>query len=727
MLRQDPVQAATLAERRLTPQEKDEAQKQVQDAPFSVEAARAKYLLGVDQAARGDWKAAGEQWQKVVKEHPGSGWDRLSQYKIAVALEQLGDPARAFVQYQAQLSGTAIADLPERSRAACLRLANSMDAEALRGLIAYPAAGEFQSPLRLRLMELDLAAGHLDAVRQGLNEYMKLYPAGPGLDRVEALNKRIEVAVPVEKTKLGLFLPQSGPLADFSAQVKRGIDLALQQANAGKPEAEQFKLLIADEAGNSATVQEALRHLVEDEKVIGILGPLGSDSAAQALPYLTAQRVPVISPTAARPDLANASPWFFRNCMTPEKQAASMADFAVVDRKLTRVASLVSDKAYSQALARAFAARFAELGGQVVVQVSYTAGSNDFKGAMLGLGGLDPGEGKNAEQEEKREQLARVEEASTALGRYLLEQAAQQALPQGVTLTPRLRVLVLDFAEDEATKGLNAGRAFADRFARTLGQLDELEVLGPQQAEKALHDRSLDTDHLSPQQVADLAKTLNAAFVLGGGTAEIPLDPKADAKEQARYAKARWFNVVAQVIDPAKAEIAASRRFQFSKYKAPPSNPLGLQAIYVPASAADVAQLVPSLRFYDLKTPLLGSDLWDQPELARHLGELEGACFSTGFWADSTRSEVQRFTQAYKVAYAAKPGLLTAQAYDAATLMLDAIGHGASDRSALREALSKRDLEGVSGRTTFDGAQDAKKRLPIIQIEQGQLKEMTDK
>jgi hypothetical protein len=175
-----------------------------------------------------------------------------------------------------------------------------------------------------------------------------------------------------------------------------------------------------------------------------------------------------------------------------------------------------------------------------------------------------------------------------------------------------------------------------------------LEVLSPQQAEKVMHDRGLDPDRLTPQQAADIAKAMGAAYVLGGGTAEVPLDPKAEAKEQARYAKARWFNVVAQVIDPLKSDVAASRRFQFSKYKAPLSNPLGLQAVYLPASASDVAQLVPSLRFYDLKTPLLGSDLWDQPELTRHLPELEGSYFSTGFWADSTRTEVQRFTLVYK-------------------------------------------------------------------------------
>jgi ABC-type branched-subunit amino acid transport system substrate-binding protein len=480
-----------------------------------------------------------------------------------------------------------------------------------------------------------------------------------------------------------------------------------------------------------------LKRLVEQDQVIGVLGPLSSEGAAAAVPLLGSYRVPVLSPTAARPDLANASPWFFRNCLTPEKQAAAMADYALLGLKLTRTASIAPDKAYGQVLARAFAARFTELGGTVVVQVSYTAGTNDFRDAMLALGGLDPADGKNAEQDEKHEQVARVEESSTVLGRFLLEQAGKQVLPQGVTVTPPLRILVIDFAEDDATRALNAGRAFADRYFRTLGQLPQLEVLGPQQSDKTLRERGWDTDHLTPQQAAELGKAAGAAYVLGGGSVEIPPDQKAWAaalarggedavsarKELNRYSKARWFSLAAQIIDAQTGEVAASRRFQFSKYKQPPSNPLGLQAIYLPASGNDVAQAVPALRFYDLKLPLLGSDLWDQPALSRHLEELEGAAFSTGFWPDSSRSEVQRFSTAYKQAYAAKPGLLAAQAYDSAKLMLGALAKGASDRVALREALLAADFEGVSGRTSFGGKQDAQKRLPIIEITHGQLKE----
>jgi ABC-type branched-subunit amino acid transport system substrate-binding protein len=740
-LKPEPIQAASLSERRLDPQEREGILRQIQTAPLSAEAARGMYVLGLDQAANGDWKGAGAQWQKVLKEHAGSGWDRLAQFKMAQALEQLGDPARAFVQYQGLLSGTAVADLPERSRAACQRLGANLDADSLRALLAYPAADEFQPALRLRLLGLDLDAGRLDQVRSGVADYQRLFPSGPDLDKLAAIVKRLEGTVPVDKHKIGLLLPLSGPLAEFGAQEKRGIDLALKEANAGRTDADQWKLVVVDEAGSTSAAVAGLQHLVEQDQVIGVLGPLSSDVAAAAAPFLAQQRVPMLSPSAARPDLANVSPWFFRNCLTPEKQGASMADYALLDMKLTRVASVASDKAYSQTLARAFAARFTELGGQVVAQVTYTAGSNDFRGAMLALGGLDPANAKNAEQDEKREELASVEESSNALGRYLLEEAQKQVLPQGVTVTPPLKVLVIDMAQDDATRALNAGRAFSDRYARTLAQLDQLDIIGPQQAEKVLHDKGLDADKLTLQQLADLGHAVGAGYVIGGGAAEVLPDDKAWAaaiarggedaasarKEMGRYTHDRWFNLVAEVVETATAEVVATRRFQFSKYKLPPANPLGLQAIYLPAPASDVAQAVPNFRFYDLKTVLLGSDLWDQPELARHLEDLEGACFTTGFWPQSSRSEVQRFTQAYKLAYAAEPGLLSAQAYDAAHLMLDALSRGASDRGALRDALAASDAEAVSGRTTFAGKQDAQKRLPIIEVKDGQLKEIAPK
>jgi ABC-type branched-subunit amino acid transport system substrate-binding protein len=730
---QEPTQAAGLRPAKLKPEERAPLEELLKADPHSRAAARALYLLGLDQAAGGDWKGAGERWNKVLKEHAGSGWDRLAQYMVGEALEALGDPARAFIQYQALLSGPALADLPERARAACQRLIPQLKAEDLKAVLDFPALDEFQAALRLRLVTLDADAGRLDQARVGLQDYILRYPSGPFLEEVAALGKRLEEAGgPVDRWALGLLAPQAGPLAAFGQQLRQGVDLALAEANQGRVDAEKFRLVVADEAGGTAAAVAELARIADQDHVIGVVGPLSSDAAAAAVPLLAAQRVPLLSPSAARGDLADASPYFFRNCLTPEKQAAAMADHALMAMRLTRVASVYPDTAYGQAMARAFAARFTELGGVVAAQVSFSAGTRDFHDELLALGGTDPAEGKNAEQDEKREQLARVEEASTALGRFLLEnlQAATDLTPVArptekpaagptplpLTSTPRLRVAVFDFAQDASAASLNAARSFADRFARTLGQLPELDVLGPQQTEKAWRDRGWSPDALTPQQLAELGRAVGAAYVLGGGVAEVP------AEGLPRELKARWFNVAAQVLDVRKAELVSNRRFQFRKYKAPPPNPLGLQAVYLPAPAEQVVLAVPGLKFFELRVPLLGSDLWDKPALTRYLPELEGARFTTGFWPDSPRGRAADFSKAYKQAYAAKPGLLAAQAYDAAAMMLGALRGGAATRAELRGRLLGLDnYDGVGGRSGFKGRQDATRRPPIIEIKGGQL------
>ncbi len=207
LLKPEPIEASILTEKRLQPQERDEILRQIQAAPLSPAAVRGKYLLGLDEAAGGDWKAAGEQWQRVLKEQPGSDWDRLAQFKMAQALEQLGDPARAFVQYQGLLSGTAVVDLPELSRAACQRLTQSLDADALRAVVAYPAATEFQPALRLRLLQLDIDASRLDLARSGIADYQRLFPTGPDLDKLALLQSAWKAPRPWISTRSACCCP----------------------------------------------------------------------------------------------------------------------------------------------------------------------------------------------------------------------------------------------------------------------------------------------------------------------------------------------------------------------------------------------------------------------------------------------------------------------------------------------------------------------------------------
>ncbi|HTB22374.1 MAG TPA: penicillin-binding protein activator [bacterium] len=721
-----------------------DAERDAYDAVSSsagTDGAEALYYLGLDKAAAGDWVGASGMWRQDETGHPATGWDRLAQFKLAQAFEKFGQGQAAFMQYQDLMKGPAVADLPERARQACLRLIGTLDEAPLRALYAGQVDPEFMAPIRIRLLQIALAAGRVDEVRQGVDDYLRAYPLGPGLDEVEEISKKLEASVVVDRRAVGLLVPLTGDMAAFGTQVSQGVQLAIDAANAGRADADKIRLAVADEGEDTATAVAAADGLIEKDHVIGLLGPLSSDSAEALLPLLAANRTPMLCPAATRPDLANASPWFFRDILSPEAQASAMADYAVVACRLTRVASLVPDDYYGSVSARAFAARIGALGGAVAVSVTYSPGSRDFRDAMLALGGIDPGLGKTADQDEMRDQQDKVDSASNAFGAVLKARVQTVADAAGQTEAPKIRLLVVDFAQDTACAQLNAGRAFSDRFARTLSQLDGVDVIGPQAAMRywtplvpapgppapampkapAPAAASPGPAFGSPANALDLSlaaeagRMAGADFVLMGAAAALPSDP-------VRWPNRGVFSLKAVLLDLSTTAVCAQRAFSWTQYEAPPANPLGLQAVYVPASAEDVVEAVPNMQFFDLYLPLLGSDQWDRPELRDHLPELNGSVFTAAYWGDSPDAAVRRFDDAYRRAYAAKPDVLAAQAYDAADLMAAAIFSGISDRASLRAALARvQGYDGASGHFGFLGSQDADKRPALVAVKNGAL------
>jgi len=731
---------APLEERPLSPRERDTYAGV--SASAGVEGAQALYFLGLDEASAGDWPSAAGMWQKDITVHPATGWDRLAQFKLAQALGKAGEGELAFMQYQGLLGGAAVADLPERARQACLALIPTLDEASLRALTKAYVLPEFVSPIRIRLLQLALAAGRLDEVRQGVDDYLRDYPLGPGLDQVEDLSKALEASVVVDRRALGLLVPLGGDMAAFGAQVLQGAKLAVDAANAGRAEPDKIRLIVADEGADTVAAAAAATDLIEKDHVIGLLGPLSSDSAEALLPLLAANRTPMLSPSATRPDLANASPWFFRDTLSPEAQASAMADYAVLARRLTRVASLAPDDYYGAVSARAFAKRMGELGAGVAVSVTYAPGTRDFRDAMLSLGGLDPGLGKTADQDEMRDQQDKVEQASNAFGAVLRARMKDVSgaagvgpgadLPglgglsrtagasglrgaAGMTRTAKVRLLVVDFAQDTACAQFNAGRAFSDRFARTLAELDGVDVIGPQAALRYWSPLTGSAEALDCTRAAQAGRMAGADFVLMGASSALPPDP-------VKWPDRGLFSLSARLVDSLAGTVCAERGFTWTQYEAPPPNPLGLQAVYLPASAEDVALAVPDMQFFDLDIPLLGSDQWDRPELSDHLAELDGAVFTAAYWADSPDAAVQRFDAAYRRAYAAKPDVLAAQAYDAAGLMAAAIFSGVGDRATLRAWLTRVDgYDGAGGHFGFRGRQDADKRPALVAVKGGAL------
>lgn len=148
-----------------------------------------------------------------------------------------------------------------------------------------------------------------------------------------------------------------------------------------------------------------------------------------------------------------------------------------------------------------------------------------------------------------------------------------------------------------------------------------------------------------------------------------------------------------------------------------------LQAVFLPDNASAAAQFAKLLQHSMPDVPLLGVHSWEG--LANHTdGPLNGVLFSDGFYAASARPATREFVEHFQQAYGEIPGVLEAQAHDAALLVKDAMDANANSRAdVLRRLQAFGPIDGASGELTVtsDGLEH---RLFLLQISGGKLREI---
>jgi branched-chain amino acid transport system substrate-binding protein len=138
--------------------------------------------------------------------------------------------------------------------------------------------------------------------------------------------------------------------------------------------------------------------------------------------------------------------------------------------------------------------------------------------------------------------------------------------------------------------------------------------------------------------------------------------------------------------------------------------------LLIPGYYGDAAQIASQARDLGITTPLLGGSGWDSPKLA----EIGGKAVEGGTFVSGTRKFSMRFVEAFRERYHAEPDAASAQAYDAAAILAEALSHTGPDRARLRDAVAAtRDFAGASGRITIGPTGDAKKALGVFRVERG--------
>jgi len=152
--------------------------------------------------------------------------------------------------------------------------------------------------------------------------------------------------------------------------------------------------------------------------------------------------------------------------------------------------------------------------------------------------------------------------------------------------------------------------------------------------------------------------------------------------------------------------------------------------LYLPAYYTDAGAIAMQARELGLKQPMLGSDAWDSPMLAKIGGKaIEGGYFSTHYSTETKDPRSQEFVANYKKANNGEaPDALTAVAYDSAKIVLAAIEKAGvsesneADRKKIRDAIAAtKDFPGVTGTITLNAQRDAVKPAVMLQVKNGKF------
>lgn len=191
---------------------------------------------------------------------------------------------------------------------------------------------------------------------------------------------------------IGHYGSMTGSEATFGISTDEGIRLAIDEANAaGGIKGKKIKLITMDDQGKAEEAAAVVTRLIEQDKVVALLGEVASTRSLAAAPIAQAKKIPMLTPSSTNPNVTEVGNYIFRACFIDPFQGTVMAKFAIETLKIKKVAVLRDVKSdYSVGLANFFIAKFKELGGEIVDDSSYQSSDVDFKAQLTSMRSKKP-------------------------------------------------------------------------------------------------------------------------------------------------------------------------------------------------------------------------------------------------------------------------------------------------------------------------------------------------
>ncbi|MEX2104681.1 MAG: ABC transporter substrate-binding protein, partial [Bacilli bacterium] len=152
----------------------------------------------------------------------------------------------------------------------------------------------------------------------------------------------------------------------------------------------KVKLVVEDDQGKPEEALKVVQKLVNNDKVVAIVGGAYSGPTITAAVKIQELKIPMVVAYAVHPDATKGGDYVNRVIYTGPIQGKAMADYAVNDLKKKNIAVLYVDIDYGKSIKTAFKAETEKLGAKVVIERPFKMGNNDFSSVLTAVKDTNP-------------------------------------------------------------------------------------------------------------------------------------------------------------------------------------------------------------------------------------------------------------------------------------------------------------------------------------------------
>ncbi|MDH3257355.1 MAG: penicillin-binding protein activator [Nitrospinota bacterium] len=330
-----------------------------------------------------------EEAEKLLRETVQVNPDPIQKWKGFVYLGYLDDKRleleKAFKKFKQIMDRSPYPEIKEEAAGYIRNIINDKLNEKQLASLARSLGSEFPADLILqKLISIYRIERDLGNYQISMEDLIFRFPSHELREHYEKLLIRLKTD-PSRAIRIGVVLPLSGRRAIVGQRVLQGIQLAINQMSTR--DRNRLELVVKD-SGLGREVVQVVEKLAQDPNVIGIIGPVLTEDVESVIPILEKYQLPIFTPTASTPGLAEKSPYIFRNALTKEQQASFLAWHAVNELNLYRFVVIYPTEAYGETMRKMFEEEVRSFGGQIVESIPFERTQTDFRKQIVQIGGM---------------------------------------------------------------------------------------------------------------------------------------------------------------------------------------------------------------------------------------------------------------------------------------------------------------------------------------------------